>query len=98
LGQNLRFGAHARGEAYYNSTVSSTGCLKHQGNLALISVRLVPTPEERLARGQCHFVLKVSENTKAISVLGAHAQGEACGKHRRIIPGVSKHQDDQGFW
>ena len=40
----------------------------------------------------------MSENTKAISVLGAHAQGEACGKHRRIVPGVSKHQDDQWFW
>jgi len=39
----------------------------------------------------------VSENTEAISVLGAHAQGEACGKHRCIVPGVSKHQEDRGL-
>ena len=31
----------------YNSTESSMECLKHQGNLALISLRLVPTLEER---------------------------------------------------
>ena len=33
----------------YNSTVSSMECLKHQGNLALIFLRLVPTPEKRPA-------------------------------------------------
>jgi len=27
LGQKLRFGAHARGEAYYNNVISPTGCL-----------------------------------------------------------------------
>ena len=47
LGQKSRSGAHAHGEAYTISTVSSMECLKHQGNLALISLRLVPTPEER---------------------------------------------------
>jgi len=32
-----------------NSTVLSMGCLKHQGNSALIFLRLVPTTKERSA-------------------------------------------------
>jgi len=54
------------------------GVSKHQGNLAFISVHLVPTPEERPARRQRRFVPGVSKNTKATSVLGAHARGETC--------------------
>jgi len=33
----------------YNSIVSSMECLKHQGDLALIFLRLVPMPEKRPA-------------------------------------------------
>ena len=54
------------------------GVSKHQGNLAPVSAHLVPTPEERLARRQRRFVLEVSKNTKAVSVLGAHVRGETC--------------------
>ena len=54
----------------------------------LISAHLVPTPEERSARRQRRFVPEVSKNTKAVSVLGAHARGETCREQCRIVPRV----------
>jgi len=62
--------------ACYNSTVSSSGFLNTKATSPYLCA-LGPTSEERPARRQHRFVLVVSKNTKAISVLGTHARGEA---------------------
>ena len=46
FGQKSCSGALAYGEAYTISTVSPMECLKHQCNLAFISLHLAATPEE----------------------------------------------------
>ena len=48
-GTRSRVDAHAHGEPCLISVVSSTGCLKHQGDLSLGSWCPAPTPKERPA-------------------------------------------------
>jgi len=74
------------------------GVSKHQGDLALISAHLVPTPEERPTRRQRRFVPGVSKNTKANKCSWCPRPRRGMLKAVSYRPGVSKHQDDQGLW
>jgi len=49
---------------------------KHQGNLALIPARSVPTPEKGLPWGSAVSFSRCLKTPRC--VLGAHAQGKAC--------------------